>query len=45
MNNVLGIVIALSYFTPQVALVLVLSEIPWNTMPILYSLLRGRRSG
>jgi len=37
MNNVLGVVIAISYFNPQIALILVLSEIPWNTMPILYS--------
>ena len=40
MNNVLGVVIALSYFNPQIALILVLSEIPWNTMPILYSFAR-----
>ncbi len=40
MNNVLGVVIAISYFHPQIALILVLSEIPWNTMPILYSFIR-----
>lgn len=40
MNNVLGVVIAISYFNPQIALILVLSEIPWNTMPLLYSLAR-----
>jgi BASS family bile acid:Na+ symporter len=40
MNNVLGMVIAISYFNPRIALILVLSEIPWNTMPILYSLFR-----
>lgn len=40
MNNVLGVVIAISYFHPQIALILVLSEIPWNTMPILYTFVR-----
>jgi bile acid:Na+ symporter, BASS family len=37
MNNVLGVIIALSYFSPQIVLIMVLSEVPWNTLPLLYS--------
>lgn len=39
MNNVLGVVIAISYLNPQIALILVLSVIPWSTVPALYSLI------
>lgn len=31
MNNALAIVIALQFFSPQVALIMVISEIPWGT--------------
>ncbi len=39
MNNALGVVIALEFFNrdyPRVALILILSEIPWSTMTVLY---------
>ncbi len=40
MNNVLGVVIAMRYLNPQIALVLALSVIPWNTLPVLYAFVR-----
>lgn len=38
MNNVLGIVIAMNFFNPRVTLILILSVLPWNTLPGLYKL-------
>jgi len=35
LNNVLGVVLALAFFTPQITTVVVLSLIPWGTMIIL----------
>ncbi|HOO37823.1 MAG TPA: bile acid:sodium symporter [Deltaproteobacteria bacterium] len=40
MNNVLGIVLAASFFSPKVALIMVLSEVPWDVMPMFYKLYR-----
>lgn len=40
MNNVLGIVLAMSFFGSKVALVMVLSELPWDVMPVCYKLYR-----
>ncbi len=40
MNNVLGIVLAVSFFSPKVALIMVLSEVPWDVMPAFYKLYR-----
>jgi len=40
MNNVLGIVLAASFFSPKVALIMVLSEVPWDVMPVFYKLYR-----
>jgi BASS family bile acid:Na+ symporter len=38
MNNALGIVVAVRFFpdSPRIALVLILSEIPWSTVPALH---------
>lgn len=40
MNNALGIVVATQFFpdAPRIALVLILSEIPWSTVPALYGI-------
>lgn len=40
MNNVLGIVLAASFFSPKVALIMVLSEVPWDVMPAFYKFYR-----
>ena len=40
MNNVLGVVIAMGFFNSRVALILILSELPWNTLPALSKLYR-----
>jgi hypothetical protein len=32
MNNGMAIVLAASYFTPEILVLMVLSEIPWNTL-------------
>jgi len=44
MNNALGIVVATQFFpeSPRVALVLILSEIPWSTVPALYRFYKKR---
>jgi BASS family bile acid:Na+ symporter len=46
MNNTLGIVVATRFFpdAPRVALVLILSAIPWSTVPALYRFYRARPS-
>ncbi len=33
MNNGLAIVLAVSYFKPEILVLMVLSELPWNTLP------------
>jgi hypothetical protein len=32
MNNGLAIVLAVSYFSPSILILMVLSEFPWNTL-------------
>ncbi len=36
MNNGLAIVLASTYFGPDILILMVLSEIPWNTLPALF---------
>lgn len=36
MNNILGIVLALAFFSEKVELIVILSLIPWNTMIIVF---------
>ena len=40
MNNGLGIVLAAQFFSPRVLLLLILSEVPWSTMTVLYRFYR-----
>jgi predicted Na+-dependent transporter len=35
-NNGLAIVLAVSYFRPEILVLMVLSEIPWSTLPALF---------
>lgn len=36
LNNALAIVIAHNYFSPKIALIILLSELPWTTLPGLF---------
>jgi predicted Na+-dependent transporter len=36
MNNMLGVVLAMAFFTPKIVMLIVLSILPWNTVLIIF---------
>jgi len=36
MNNMLGVVLAMAFFSPKIVMVIVLSILPWNTVVIIF---------